>query len=393
MYSVKLQRSLYGLKQSGRMWYNRLSDFLLKKGYTNHDDCPCVFIKKSQNGFCIISVYVDDLNIIGNAEDIKEAMSYLQTEFEMKDLGKTKLCLGLQFEHLPEGVFIHQSTYTKRVLEKFNMDKSHPLRTPMVVRSLEADKDPFRPCEENEEVLGPEVPYLSAIGALMYLANCTRPDIAFAVNLLARYSASPTKRHWVGIKTVLRYLQGTQDLGLFYKRNQDLSMVGYTDAGYMSDPHNARSQTGFVFLCGGTAISWRSFKQTLVATSTNHSEIIAMYEAARECVWLRRMTSHILKSCGLNVISTPTIIYEDNAACVAQMQMGYVKSNLTKHIAPKFFYPHELQKSGEAKILHTKSCENLADLFTKSLPPPSFVRCVHGIGMRRLREMQGLGGA
>ena len=118
----------------------------------------------------------------------------------------------------------------------------------MVVRSLEADKDPFRPCEENEEVLGPEVPYLSAIGALMYLANCTRPDIAFAVNLLARYSAAPTRRHWVGVKTVLRYLQGTQDLGLFYKRNQDLTMVGYADAGHMSDPHNARSHTGFVFL-------------------------------------------------------------------------------------------------------------------------------------------------
>ena len=169
-------------------------------------------------------------------------------------------------------------------------------------------------------------------------------------------------------------------------------MVGYTDAGYMSDPHNARSQTRFVFLCGGTTISWRSFKRTLVATSTNHSEIIAMYEAARECVWLRRMTSHILKSWGLNVISTPTIIYEDNAACVAHMQMGYVKSNLTKHIAPKFFYPHELQKSGEVKILYTKSCENLADLFTKYLPPPCFLRCVHDIGMRRLREMQGLGG-
>ena len=85
MYSVKLQRSLYGLKQSGRMWYNRLSDFLLKRGYSNNEDCPCVFIKKSQKGFCIISVYVDDLNIIGTADDIREASSYLETEFEMKD--------------------------------------------------------------------------------------------------------------------------------------------------------------------------------------------------------------------------------------------------------------------------------------------------------------------
>ena len=153
-----------------------------------------MFIKKSANGFCIISVYVDDLNIIRTTRDIEEASAYLKTEFEMKDLGKTKFCLGLQLEHLPEGVFVHQSTYTKRVLEKFNMDKCHPLKTPMVIRSKEADKDPFRPKEEDEEVLGPEVPYLSAIGALMYLANCTRSDIAFAVNLLARYSAAPHQK-------------------------------------------------------------------------------------------------------------------------------------------------------------------------------------------------------
>ena len=110
MFSVRLQRSLYGLKQSGRMWFNRLSNFLLKRGYTNNDDCPCVFIKKSNDGFCIISIYVDDLDIIGTTRDIKEAMTYLKTEFEMKDLGKTKFCLGLQLEHLPEGVFVHQST-------------------------------------------------------------------------------------------------------------------------------------------------------------------------------------------------------------------------------------------------------------------------------------------
>jgi len=167
------------------------------------------------------------------------------------------------------------------------MNKCHPLKTPMVVRSLEVDKDPLRPKGDDEKVLGPEVPYLSAIGALMYLANCTRLDIVFAVNLLARYNVAPPRRHWVGVKTILKYLQGTQDLGLWFLKNQTPTMIGYVDAGYMSDPHNARSQTGFVFLCGGAAISWRSMKQALVATLTNHSEIIALYEAARECVWLR----------------------------------------------------------------------------------------------------------
>ena len=154
----------------------------------------------------------------------------------------------------------------------------------MVVRSLDVKKDPFRPREEEEEeILGPHVPYLSAVGALMYLTNSTRPDIAFVANLLARHSAEPTKCHWVGVKIVLRYLNGTRDLGLFYSKNQDLILLGYTDAGYLSDPHNGRSQTCFVFLQGGTTIFWKSSKQTLVFTSTNHSEIIALYEASHEC--------------------------------------------------------------------------------------------------------------
>jgi hypothetical protein len=254
----------------------------------------------------------------------------------------------------------------------------------MVVRSLEMEKDQFRPQDEGEEILGPEVPYLSAIGALMYLANSTRPDIAFVVNLLARHSAKPTQRHWTGVKNIFRYLNGTKDLGLFFKKNPDPSMIGYTDAGYLSDPHNGKSQTGFVFLHGGTAISWKSSKQTLTATSTNHSEIIALYEASRECVWLRRVINHIQQSCGIGSIESPTIIYEDNSACVTQMQTGYIKSNITKHIAPKLFYPHELQESGEINILQIKSCDNLADLFTKSLPTSMFQKFVHDIGMRRL---------
>jgi hypothetical protein len=121
----------------------------------------------------------------------------------MKDLGKTKFCLDLQLEHLPTGILVHQSAYIQKVLEKFNMDKAYPSKTLMVVRALEKDTDPFRPRQEGEEVLGSEYPYLSAIIALMYLANNTRPDIAFAVNLLTKYSASPTMRHWNGVKDVL----------------------------------------------------------------------------------------------------------------------------------------------------------------------------------------------
>ena len=113
----------------------------------------------------------------------------------MKDLGKTKYCLGLQIEHMHNAIFVHQSNYTEKILKCFNMDKANPLSTPMVVRSLNIETDPFRPCEKNEEILDSEFSYLNVIGALMYLANYTRPDISFAVNLLARFSSAPIKMH------------------------------------------------------------------------------------------------------------------------------------------------------------------------------------------------------
>ena len=306
----------------------------------------------------------------------------------MKDLRKTKFCLGLQIEHLSDGIFVHQSTYTEKILNRFYMDKAHPLSTPMIVRSLDVKKDPFRPREDNEEILGPEVPYLSAIGALMYLANCTCPDIAFAVNLLARYSSEPTKRHWKGIKHIFRYLRGTTDLGLFYSKSSKSPLIGFADAGYLSDPHKARSQSGYLFTCGDTAISWRSRKQTIVATSSNHAEILALHEASRECVWLRSMVHHIRETCRLSFDHGSTIIlYEDNTACIAQVKGGYIKGDRTKHISPKFFFTHELQKKGDIDVQQIPSSDNLADLFTKALPTSTFEKLIHKIGMRRLKDL------
>ena len=166
--------------------------------------------------------------------------------------------------------------------------------------------------------MGPETPYLAAIGVLMYLANCTRPDIAFAVNLLARFSARPTNRHWNGVKHILRYLKGIEDLGLFYKVGEDSNIKGYVDAGYLSNPHKEKSQTCYVFLRQGATISWKSTKQNLVARSSNHSKIIALHEGSCECVWLRLVDGFIKGSCGFsNVPESPIVIYEDNTTCIA----------------------------------------------------------------------------
>jgi hypothetical protein len=132
------------------MWFNRLKEFLQNKGYSNSDDSPSVFNKKSTTRFCIILVYVDDLNIIGHTKDIDTARNHLKTEFDMKDLGRTKFCLGLQVEHLHTSILVHQSAYVQKILKKFNMDKAYLARTPMIVHALEKDKDPFRPKEEGE---------------------------------------------------------------------------------------------------------------------------------------------------------------------------------------------------------------------------------------------------
>ena len=135
------------------------------------------------------------------------------------------------------------------------MDKSHPINSPIVVRSLEVNKNPFRRKEENEELFDPKVPYLNAIGALMYLANCTRPDIAFFVNLLARYSSVLTKRHWNEIKYVLQYLRGTSDVGLYYLKESKSQLIGYVYAGYLLDLYKTRSQMRYIFTYGGMIIS------------------------------------------------------------------------------------------------------------------------------------------
>ena len=150
-------------------------------------------------------------------------------------------------------------------------------------------------------------------------------------------------------------------------------------------------KTRYMFTNENTTISWRSTKQTLVATSSNHSEILALHEASHECYWLRSMIHHIWNSCGLpSKTDNPTIIHEDNAACVAQMKERFIKGDKTKHISPKFFSAHELQKAKVIEIRQIRSNENLADLFTKSLPKCTFQKLVQSIGLRRLTNQLNL---
>ena len=175
---------------------------------------------------------------------------------------------------------------------------------------------------------------------------------------------------------------------LFYPHCSNPQLIEYANAGYLSDPHKGQSQTGYLFTYDNTAISWRSIKQTISATSSNHSEIITIHEASCACVWLRSVIQHIQEKYGLSSIKgSPTILYEDNVACITQIRGGYIKGDRTKHISPKLFYTHELQKSGDIDVKQIHSNDNLVDLFTKSLPTATLKKIMYNIGMRRLKDL------
>jgi hypothetical protein len=219
----------------------------------------------------------------------------------------------------------------------------------MIGRSNTND-DPYQPREEEEEIID-KSRYLTAVGALTYLTTHTRPYIAFATSILARHSQNPTHRHWNGIlKHLLRYLRGTTDLGLYYQ-NTNPEIKGFADSGFRTDPSAGKSQTGYIFIKCGAPISWKSTKQTTTATSTNHAELLAFHEAARESVWLRTMDQILKRQCRLKEEEQPTIIFEDNAACVRQMESRFIKADRTKHISPHIFnFAQDLIDQGQLAI-------------------------------------------
>lgn len=178
-------------------------------------------------------------------------------------------------------------------------------------------------------------------------------------------------------------------MGLYYTKSADRKLVGYCNVGYKSDIATAKSQTRYVFLRHGAAISWKSVKQTITATSSNDAEIIALHEASRECIWLRSIGKFIQTTCGFSYDDSPTILHEDNSACIAQMQVGFIKGDMTKNIDPKYFsYTHDLIIDQALTIKKIESTNNLADLFTKALPLSNHCRLTYGIGMRRLTFLE-----
>ena len=135
----------------------------------------------------------------------------------------------------------------------------------------------------------------------------------------------------------MKYLRGTPDLGLFYRKANNSEIQGFAYSGFRTDLNAGKSQTGYIFLKCSAPISWRSTKQTVTATSTNHAELLAFHEVAREVVWLRTLEQILDQQCNLRIRKMPTVVFEDNSACVRQMASSFIKANRTKHVSPHIF--------------------------------------------------------
>ena len=218
-YVCKLHKSLYGLKQAGRAWYQKIDNVLLHTlGFTRSQADHCVYVYNGNDGIKIyIALYVDDLLIMcNNIHKLTALKQHLSTLFDMKDLGEAHYVLGIQIERDRKHKVLHisQREYIKNVLDRFQMSECNPLSTPMDVNVKLSKQQCPTSDEDKHKMQG--IPYQSAVGAIMYAMLGTRPDIAYAITTLSQYCNNPGYVHWIALKRVLRYLRGTMDYKLTY---------------------------------------------------------------------------------------------------------------------------------------------------------------------------------
>ena len=367
-----LKRSLYGLKQSARCWNTELDATLKEMNFSQSTYDPCIYIKYSGGEIFIIAVYVDDIILAG--EEIKSVQGVKKAiagRFKVEDMGKLHYFLGVKIVQSPGSIWIGQPNYCSELLKRFRMENSRPVSTPCDAGvKLQKAKDEDELCKQDQ--------YQSAVGSLLYLSTKTRPDLAYAVANVSKYCAKPTQLHWVAVKRIMRYLNGSLMLGLHYSNNAEegKELIGYSDADWAGDLDDRKSTSGFIFSLSGGAVSWRSKKQTCVALSTAEAEYIALAAAFQEAVWLRRLLSEMGECC-----TNPTTVFEDNqsAMCIAKNQHCHGK---TKHVDIKYHFVREQTSSGDFELKYCNTDDMKADMFTKSLCGPKFTKFRSMIGMK-----------
>ena len=374
----KLRKSIYGLKQASRQWYIKFNDTITSYGFVEIIVDRCIYIKISGSKFVILVLYVDDIllaaNDMGMLHDVKK---YLSKNFEMKDMGEASYVIGIEiFRDRSQGLLsLSQEGYINKILKRYKMEKCSAGITPI----QKGDKFSKMQCPKNEleRKEMERIPYASVVGSLNYVQTCTRPDINFAVGMLGRYQSNPGMDHWKAAKKVLRYLQGTKENMLTYRRYDQLEVIGYSDSDYAGCVDSRKSTFGYLFLLAGGAISWKSGKQSVIATSTMEAEFVACFEATIHALWLRNFIS------GLRIVDTiakPLRIYCDNSAAVF-FSKNDKYSKGAKHMELKYLSVKEEVQKQRVSFEHIRTDMMVADPLTKGLPPKAFNGHVERMGI------------
>jgi transposase InsO family protein len=368
----KLIKSIYGLKQASRNWNQEIDSFMKTINYTPLISDPCVYIKHTQNGFILLSLYVDDTIMAYNKQDKriwerdKEAIA---SHYAIKDLGECEWILNMKIsrDRTHRTMTLSQEAYVDRIIHEFHMDNIKISSTPASVGDLYLPIDGTDPQLLDKQQI---IKYQSMVGALLYAANITRIDIAFIVGQLCRYTSNPCIHHMHAATRVFRYLSGTKAASLTFglQLNTDyklINVIAYSDANWGSDQQTGKSNSGGLIKFNGDIISWHSKRQKSVAQSSAESEYMALAETVKETLWYR---SWIYEIFNLRICS---VIKCDNTATIHLSKNDSIHSR-SKHINIRYHLIRDNLRKGRIRIVWVSTHEQEADLLTKALGPKLF---------------------
>ena len=362
----KLKRSLYGLKQSPRNWNARFNELLNAEGFAATPEDTCVFVRKTDSDLMIVCLYVDDGLACGSDRSaLHQFIEKLRKTFDVT-VNDPDCYVGMEIERdrKAKTITISQSGYIARVLERFGLSDSKPAVTPI--------ESSVNFVVDSKDVI--TCPYREAIGCLNFASQVTRPDITYAVNKLARFSASPKAVHWNAVKRVMRYLKATINCSITYGGSEE-GVVGHCDSDWGGDELERRSTTGYVFTLHGGAVAWASRLQKTTALSVAEAEYMSLAEALTECLWLRPF----LASLGQESIGATPIKVDNQAAIALSKNPEFHKR--TKHVGIRYHRIRQEQENNVVFVDYVPTEENPADIFTKGVSSEILNRCLRLINV------------
>ncbi|RVW17830.1 Retrovirus-related Pol polyprotein from transposon TNT 1-94 [Vitis vinifera] len=355
----KLQKSLYGLKQSPRVWFDRFTKAVLMLGYKQGQADHTLFVKKSHAGkMTILIVYADDIILSGNdMEELQNLKKYLSEEFEVKDLGNLKYFLGMEVARSRKGIVVSQRKYILDLLKKTGMLGCKPIDTPIdSQRKLGIEK---------ESTSVDRGRYQRLVEHLIYLSH-TRPDVGFAVSVVSQFMHNPTEEHMETIYRILRYLKMTPRKGLFFRKTENRDTEVYSNADWAGNIIDRRSTSGYCSFVWENLVTWRSKKQSVVARSSAEAEYRALAQGICEGIWIKRVLSELGQT-----NSSPILMMCDNQAVIS-IAKNSVHHDKIKHIEIDRHFITEKVTSETVKLNYVPTKHQTADILTKALLRPNF---------------------